>query len=81
MKVLICPDKFKECLKASEVAAHIRSGILKAMPDAVCTLLPMADGGEGTVEALVKATRGTIQGVNVHDPLMRPDSFLLWYFG
>lgn len=72
MKVLICPDKFKECLKAGEVAAHIRNGILKAMPDAICTLLPMADGGEGTMEALVKATRGTIQGVNVHDPLMRP---------
>jgi glycerate 2-kinase len=72
MKVLICPDKFKECLKANEVAAHIRSGIMKAMPDAECLLLPMADGGEGTVEALVKATRGTIQKANVHDPLMRP---------
>jgi glycerate 2-kinase len=71
MKILICPDKFKECLKASEVAAHIRRGIMRAMPDAECTLLPMADGGEGSVEALVKATRGTIQEANVHDPLMR----------
>jgi len=54
------------------VAFHIREGILRAVPDAKCKLLPMADGGEGTVEALVKATNGKIEKVPAHDPLMRP---------
>jgi glycerate kinase len=72
MKVLICPDKFKDCLSAAEVAGHIQTGILKAMPDAECQLLPMADGGEGTLEVLVHATGGRIVSVRVHDPLMRP---------
>lgn len=71
MKVLICPDKFKDCLHAAEVAGHIRAGILKAIPDAECQLLPMADGGEGTLEVLVQATGGRIVTVRVHDPLMR----------
>jgi glycerate kinase len=77
MKVLICPDKFKESLSATLVAEHIRIGILKALPLADCKCIPMADGGEGTVEALVSATKGHIQKVKVHDPLMRPiDSFI-----
>ena len=72
MKILICPDKFKESLKATDVSLHIRNGILKAMPDAICKLMPMADGGEGTVEAMVAATGGRIEKVAVTDPLMRP---------
>src|SRR4030042_1639596 len=77
MKVLISPDKFKECLSASDVALHIRSGIIKAMPDADCKLLPMADGGEGTVAVLVEATNGKVEKVHVHDSLMRPvDAFI-----
>ena len=71
MKVLICPDKFKECLTAADVALFIRKGILKVMPDADCRMIPMADGGEGTVEALVEATAGRTETVMVHDPLMR----------
>lgn len=71
MKVLICPDKFKECLSAARVAFHIRKGIEKVIPDADCRIIPMADGGEGTVEALVEATGGHIETARVHDPLMR----------
>jgi glycerate kinase len=71
MKILICPDKFKECMSAGDVAMHIRKGILKVFPDADCRVIPMADGGEGTVEALVEATNGRIESVSVHDPLMR----------
>lgn len=71
MRILICPDKFKECLTASDVAFHIRKGILNADTDADCKLVPMADGGEGTVEALVEATGGNIVECHVHDPLMR----------
>jgi|WetSurSiteA1Bulk_404760.scaffolds.fasta_scaffold00142_4 glycerate 2-kinase len=72
MKILICPDKFKECLKAGDVGLHIHKGILKAVPHADCRIIPMADGGEGTVDALVEATGGRIVTVTVHDPLMRP---------
>ena len=76
MNILICPDKFKDCLNAQKVALHIQKGILKVRPDAQCKIFPMADGGEGTVEALVEATSGHIEKVKVHDPLMRRiDSF------
>lgn len=76
MNILICPDKFKDCLNAQTVALNIQKGILKVLPDAICKKFPMADGGEGTVEALVNATNGHIEKVKVHDPLMRKiDSF------
>jgi glycerate kinase len=76
MNILICPDKFKDCLKAQKVAIHIQKGILKVVPEAQCKIFPMADGGEGTVEALVEATNGHVEKVKVHDPLMRRiDSF------
>ena len=77
MNILICPDKFKNCLNAHTVASGIQKGILKVLPDAVFKIFPMADGGEGTVEALTKATDGYIENVNVHDPLMRRiDAFI-----
>jgi glycerate 2-kinase len=71
MNILVCPDKFKECLSAGNVAAHIRNGILKAHPEAECKIIPLADGGEGTVDAMMEATGGRIESVHVHDPLMR----------
>jgi glycerate 2-kinase len=76
MNILVCPDKFKDCLNAKQVALHIQNGILKVRPEAKCKIFPMADGGEGTVDALVEATNGHIEKVKVHDPLMkRIDSF------
>ncbi len=76
MKILIAPDSFKDCLAASEVALSIEHGILKVFPDAEIIKIPLADGGEGTVEALVNATGGKIINIQVHDPLMRKiDSF------
>lgn len=71
MKILICPDKFKGSLTAYEAAGCIREGIMKVMPDAECKLMPMADGGEGTVDALINATGGRKVVARVHDPLMR----------
>ena len=53
MNILICPDKFKECLSAGQVALHLRNGIMRVFPDADYRIMPMADGGEGTLEALV----------------------------
>ncbi len=74
---MICPDKFKECLPAARVADHIQRGISKVVSGNEFKIVPLADGGEGTVEALVDATRGRIEEVLVHDPLMRPvESFI-----
>ena len=71
MKILIAPDSFKESLTATEVTRSIKQGISMAIPDAQCIELPLADGGEGTVDALVNAIGGSIIKVKVKDPLMR----------
>ena len=52
MRVVIAPDKFKGTLTAREVAAAIALGVQDAIPEAECVLLPMADGGDGTLDAL-----------------------------
>ncbi len=71
VKILIAPDKFKESLSALKVADSIEKGILKVFPKVVIEKVPMADGGEGTVESLVNATGGKIIKTNVKDPLFR----------
>ncbi|HCP55770.1 MAG TPA: glycerate kinase, partial [Pseudomonas sp.] len=58
MKIVIAPDSFKESLSALEVAEAIAKGWASVYPDAEICLLPMADGGEGTVDALLAATGG-----------------------
>jgi glycerate kinase len=55
MRILIAPDKFKGSLTAIEAASAITEGVLRVYPDAVTTQLPIADGGEGTLEAAVAA--------------------------
>ena len=72
MKVVIAPDSFKESLAATEVARAIGQGVLSARPDAVLDLVPMADGGEGTVEAMVLATGGRFFTADVFGPLGQP---------
>jgi glycerate 2-kinase len=54
-RVLIAPDKFKGSLTAPEVAEHVARGLRRARPDVRPVLLPVADGGEGTVDAAVAA--------------------------
>lgn len=71
MRILLCPDSFKGSLSASRVCEAMRRGVLKVLPDALCTSLPIADGGEGTVESLVNATGGEFKMTEVHDPLGR----------
>lgn len=71
MKILIAPDSFKENLSAKEVAQAIERGIKKVDENIQTSIVPMADGGEGTVESLVEATDGQIINVKVKDPLMR----------
>ncbi|MCJ7543910.1 MAG: glycerate kinase [Phycisphaerae bacterium] len=71
MKVVIAPDTFKECLPAAQVAAAMGRGVLEACPEAQVDLCPMADGGEGTVAAMVAATGGRLVAADVFDPLGR----------
>ncbi len=71
MRILIAPDSFKDSLSALEVAESVKKGILLEIPDAEIRLLPMADGGEGTVSSLVDATKGRIVEKEVTDPLGR----------
>ncbi len=76
MKIVIAPDSFKESLSALEVADAIADGIAELLPDAECLRLPVADGGEGTVRALVDATGGSVIAQTVTGPLGTPvDAF------
>lgn len=58
MHILVAPDSFKGSLTSIQVASSIEKGILEVYPHATVTLLPMADGGEGTVDALLSAAGG-----------------------
>jgi len=71
MKVVIAPDSFKGCLNALEVAFALRRGVQQVYPDCDIELIPMADGGEGTVEAILCAVRGETIKIQVTDPLGR----------
>ena len=72
MRILIAPDKFKGSATAPEVAAAIARGIRRVDPAIELDICPMADGGEGTVEALVTATGGEIRSSCVAGPLGEP---------
>jgi glycerate kinase len=69
MKVVIAPDSLKECASAREVAEAIARGVRRVLEDAEIVLVPMADGGEGTVDALVAATAGRFVECEVTGPL------------
>lgn len=72
MKIVIAPDSFKENLTSLEVATCIENGIKRVLPRAKCIKVPMADGGEGTVQALVDATAGRLIRKRVTGPLGEP---------
>ena len=71
-KVVIAPDSFKGSLAAADVAQAVARGVLAACPEAQIDLCPMADGGEGTVDAMVAATGGRFLTIDVFDPLGSP---------
>ncbi|HFQ5345093.1 TPA: glycerate kinase [Vibrio vulnificus] len=76
MKIIIAPDSYKESLTAMDVAIAIEKGFKQVLPDAHYVKLPMADGGEGTVQSMVDATGGTIIAHTVTGPLgQRVDGF------
>jgi glycerate 2-kinase len=72
MKVVVAPNAFKGSLSASQAAAAIARGVREAFPEAEVVEVPVADGGEGTVEALVSAHRGAYRTVQVEGPLGDP---------
>ncbi len=72
MKVVIAPDSFKESLSAAEVASAIAAGLREVWPHAELLCRPMADGGEGTVDALLAATGGEYRESRVRGPLGAP---------
>ncbi|EKM6440575.1 glycerate kinase [Cronobacter sakazakii] len=75
-KIVIAPDSFKESLSAMDVARAIEAGFREIYPQAHYVCVPMADGGEGTVEAMVAATGGQIITTPVTAPLgNKVDSF------
>ena len=74
MKIVIAPDSFKESLTAKQAAAAIATGLRRALPEVECVQVPLADGGEGTVEALLAAVGGRRIVSRVTGPLRAPVS-------
>jgi glycerate 2-kinase len=72
VRVVIAPDKFKGSLTALEAAAAMAVGVARAAPEASIDQVPMADGGEGTTQALVAATGGSFREAQVTGPLGDP---------
>src|SRR5207237_9447082 len=72
MRIVIAPNAFKGSLSALEAADAIAEGVRAASPDADLVLVPIADGGDGTVDALVAATQGERRTLRVRGPLGDP---------
>jgi glycerate 2-kinase len=71
VRILIAPDKFKGSLNAREVAENIAEGLRNILPNATIDIALMADGGEGTAEAICEARGGSWLKCKAHDPIGR----------
>lgn len=72
MKIVVAADSFKGSLSSAELAEAVERGVLNVYPDAQVIKIPVADGGEGTVQAIVDGTRGIYRTIEVNGPLMTP---------
>ncbi len=72
MRIVFAPDSFKESLSAPQAAHALAEGWLQARPGDEVDLAPMADGGEGTAEALISASGGHWERMTVHGPMNEP---------
>ena len=70
-KILIAPDGFKESLTAIEVANSMKVGVKKVWPDSDIVLMPVADGGDGTMQTIISQSNGIIHTSKVTDPIGR----------
>ena len=71
MKVIVSPDSYKECMPASRVAAVMAAAARERWPEAEVVEIPLADGGEGTLDVLTHALHAQIHTASVQDPLGR----------
>ena len=71
MKIVIAPDSFKGNLSALQAGQAIEAGVRRALPDAECVIVPLADGGEGTTQSIVDAGGGEFVRLRVTGPLGR----------
>lgn len=79
MNILICPDKFKDSLTAQQVSEALEIGIKKRRPKSIIQIMPLADGGEGTLEVIKTIHGGEWVQKKVNDPLFRPiNANYLW---
>jgi glycerate 2-kinase len=69
MKVVIAPDSFKGSISAKDVCTAIKEGIMTVFPEAEVKAVPLADGGEGTLENMVYASNGTLTSIQVNGPM------------
>ena len=69
MKIIVATDKFKGCLTSQEVGASISAGIHEVLPDCETIVIPIADGGDGTMRALTECNNGEIEKVEVCNPI------------
>ncbi|SDO24329.1 glycerate kinase [Paenibacillus sp. yr247] len=72
MHIVVAPDSYKGCLVASQVAITIKNAWHTVFPEATVEMVPMADGGEGTMDALLYASHGVKVETNATGPLMQP---------
>ena len=72
MKVVIAPQSFKGSISALDAARAMEEGVLRVVPDAGTVLVPVADGGDGTLETLVDATGGEVRSTTVTGPIGKP---------
>ena len=68
MNILVAPDSFKDSLSASEASRIISEAISALIPSASIRQIPISDGGEGLLEALLTPLQGTLVSVSVKDP-------------
>ena len=71
MKIIIAPDSFKGSISAPEICGIVKSGVLEVFKNAEVCEVPLADGGEGTMENMVYSSNGTIITIDATDPLGR----------
>ena len=72
MKVVIAPQSFKGSISALDAARAMEEGVLRVIPDAETVLVPVAEGGDGTLETLVEAMGGDIRSATVTGPVRQP---------
>lgn len=72
MRIVVAPDKFKGTLSAPEAAAAMAAGVRRRDPSAEVVEIPLADGGEGTIDAICSARSARIERCRARDPLGRP---------